>query len=258
MCVIIVATEKHPDIDHLEAAEKQNPHGGAIAWKDKDGFLRYKKDIDASEVEAIIFAEDPTFPYVIHFRITSSGGTRPELCHPFPVNHSVSLKTSWKGKSSLLFHNGTFREWKDMVAPHSGAKDFPKGRIWSDSRAIAWLAYKTKKNIFRFIDERIAILNQDGTVEYYGQFEHEDTFILSNDFHLKKKYDYTKTGIGYTRYGQTYTLAKNETWKKKLVTGENPIPNTSPHSTNYERQRQLDLIQEDELWMKHLNEMDGV
>jgi len=142
-----------------------------------------------------------------------------------------------------------------MVAPHSGAKDFPKGRIWSDSRAIAWLAYKTKKNIFRFINERIAILNQDGTVEYYGQFEHEDTFILSNDFHLKKKYDYTKTGIGYTHYGQTY---ENVTWKKKLVTEKNTIQNTLPHSTDYERQRQLDLIAEDDLWMKHLNEIDGV
>jgi len=196
MCVIIVTTEKHPTIDELEAAEITNPHGGAIAWKGDDGLLKYVKDIDAASVNKIILEENPQFPYIIHFRITSSGTTRPELCHPFPINHSVTLKTAWKGKSSLMFHNGTFSEWRQFVAPHSGTKDFPKGHIWSDSRAIAWLAYKTKKNIFKFINEKIAILNLDGTVEYYGDFTHEDTFIMSNTNHQKKYVTYTNT-VGY-------------------------------------------------------------
>lgn len=206
MCVIIVPTEKHPTIDELEAAEVTNPHGGGIAWRGSDGFLRYVKDIDAVDVMKIIEEEDPQFPYIVHFRITSSGTTRPELCHPFPVNHSVTLKTSWKGKSSLMFHNGTFPRWKEFIASHSGDKDFPKGHIWSDSRAIAWLAYKTKKNIFKFIDEKIAILNLDGTVEYYGNFSHEDTFIMSNTNHIRT-YGKTTNVCGYR--GDTY-----ETWSK--------------------------------------------
>jgi len=187
MCVIIIPTKKHPTLEELESAEATNPHGGGIAWKGADGLLRYVKDIDAKEVFGIIEEEEPQFPYITHFRITSSGTTRPELCHPFPINHSVTLKTTWKGKSSLMFHNGTFSDWKQFVAPHSGSKDFPKGRIWSDSRAIAWLTYKTNRNIFRFIKEKIAIINLNGTVECYGDFQQEDTFLMSNRNHLYRK-----------------------------------------------------------------------
>ena len=235
MCVIIVATEKHPTIDELEAAEKTNPHGGAIAWKGDDGLLHYVKDIDSDDVNKIIMEKSPPFPYIIHFRITSSGTTRPELCHPFPINHSVTLKTKWTGKSSVLFHNGTFRDWREMVASHSGDKDFPKGHIWSDSRAIAWLAYKTKKNIFKFIDEKIAILNLDGTVEYYGDFDHKDTFILSNTNHHKVVWKPKKYANHYQTW-RTPTIAKTT-------------------KTTAEEQAKADLEEEESLWQSYLGGM---
>ena len=243
MCVIIVPTEKHPTLDELEAAEVTNPHGGAIAWKHDDGLLRYIKDIDAADISDIINCENPQFPYIIHFRITSSGTTRPELCHPFPINHSVTMKTKWKGKSSLLFHNGTCSDWETMIAAHAGARDFPKGHIWSDSRALAWLAYKTRKKVFQFVHEKIAILNLDGTVEYFGRFDHEDSFIMSNTNHIKKYVtSYHDRGAGYLH------------WQNKKV-DEKKTKVGAQLDLTPEDQTRKDLSEEEALWTDYLSSM---
>ena len=197
MCVIIVPTERHPDTEELATAEEQNPHGGGIAWKDKNNKLNYEKAIKASRVMEIIEEENPQLPYVIHFRIASVGAVCHKLTHPFPVNQSVSLKKIWQGKSPLLFHNGTWRDWKSSVMPFSGVRDFPKGSIedWSDSRALAYLAYKTNRGIFNFIDEKVAILEKDGNVNMWGNWTKLDTIWYSNTHHVK-----THTyGIGYNR-----------------------------------------------------------
>ena len=156
MCVILIPTKRHPTPDELNDAQDSNPHGAGIAWKNQDGKLAYEKAIDAKRVWEIIETEKPKIPYVIHFRIASVGGVCDKLTHPFPVNQSVSLKKQWQGKSPLLFHNGTWTDWKEAVMPFSGHKDFPRGSLddWSDSRALAYLAYKTKRGFFNFIDEK--------------------------------------------------------------------------------------------------------
>tara|TARA_R100001530_G_scaffold36559_1_gene28402 strand:+ start:2964 stop:3668 length:705 start_codon:yes stop_codon:yes gene_type:complete len=187
MCVILVPTERHPTKEELIDAENQNPHGAGIAWRDKNGTMNYRKAINARTVMQIIEREKPQIPYIVHFRIASVGAVCKKLTHPFPVNHSVSLKQKWQGKSPLLFHNGTWRDWKTTLLPFSGNKDFPAGGLddWSDSRAIAYLAHKTNRGIFRFIDEKVAILEKNGVVNMHGKWEKQDTIWYSNTYHIK-------------------------------------------------------------------------
>ena len=193
MCVILVPTKRHPTPDELNDAQDSNPHGAGIAWKNQDGKLAYEKAIDAKRVWEIIETEQPKIPYVIHFRIASVGGVCDKLTHPFPVNQSVSLKKQWQGKSPLLFHNGTWSDWKEAVMPFSGHKDFPRGSLddWSDSRALAYLAYKTKRGFFNFIDEKVAIMEKNGEVNLYGSWRKNDTIWCSNLNHVRSKHTIT-------------------------------------------------------------------
>ena len=218
MCVILIPTKRHPTPEELNEAQDSNPHGAGMAWKDKDGKLSYEKAIDAKRIWEIINEEKPPIPYIVHFRIASIGEVCDKLTHPFPVNQSVSLKKQWQGKSQLLFHNGTWRDWKEAVMPFSGHKDFPKGNLsdWSDSRALAYLAYKTRRGFFNFIDEKVAIMEKNGEVNLYGDWKKHDTLWCSNLSHVKRTYTTRYTAAwsndywGNTGGNSTYNLRQSE------------------------------------------------
>jgi len=236
MCVILVPTKRHPKPKELNDAQEANPHGAGMAWKNKDGKLCYEKAIDAKRVYEIIEGENPKLPYIIHFRIASVGTVCDKLTHPFPVNQSVSLKKQSQGKSPLLFHNGTWRDWKEAIMPFSGHKDFPEGSLkdWSDSRALAYLAYKTKRGFFRFIDEKVAIMEKNGEVNIYGNWHKNDTIWCSNLNHVRPKHSVT--------YSRTSTIYGNNSLYDDYwgVGGENS--NHQTQASLYETQKLRDDI----------------
>ena len=220
MCVILVPTTNHPSTKTLAAAENSNPHGAGIAWKNKKGTLSYEKAIDAARVLEIIKKENPPLPYIIHFRIASIGDVCPKLTHPFPVNKKVHLKTTSKSENSLLFHNGTWREWQESIMPFSGESDFPDGTLedWSDSRALAYMTYKTNKGFLKFIDEKIAIMEPDGSVKIYGNWDKHKTIWSSNLNHVKTT---TYHGRDHYLYGD-----ENEYWGHSYQYGYGPFHRT--------------------------------
>jgi len=201
MCVILVPTKEHPPEETLYAAEKVNPHGGGIAWKNTKGKLSYEKAIDADRIIEIIKEKNPPIPYIIHFRIASVGEVCPKLTHPFPVNKQVKLKTKGTENKALLFHNGTWSEWKESIMPFSGAADFPEGSYhdWSDSRALAYMAYKTKRGFLKFIDEKIAIIEKNGNVDIYGTWHKRQGIWSSNLHHVRSENTY------HGNYGNNYS-----------------------------------------------------
>ena len=209
MCVILVPTKEHPSAEILTAAETVNPHGGGIAWRNNQGKLSYQKGIDTAKILEIIQEKNPPLPYVIHYRIASVGEVCPKLTHPFPVNKQVRLKTKGIENNALLFHNGTWSEWKESIMPFSGAKDFPEGNYhdWSDSRALAYMAYKTKRGFLKFIDEKIAIIEKNGNVDLYGYWKKHQDIWCSNLNHVRTDNTYYGNygnNYGYDDYGYEY------------------------------------------------------
>ena len=89
----------------------------------------------------------------------------------------------------------------------SGHKDFPQGSLkdWSDSRALAYLAYKTKRGFFRFIDEKVAIMEKNGEVNIYGDWHKNDTIWCSNLNHVRPKHSIT--------YNRTNTIYGNSSFQ---------------------------------------------
>jgi len=153
MCVVLIPEKRRPTDDEVERAFDANSAGAGIAWR-AGGFVHWEKGI--MEVEKMKeLCQTTPLPYIAHFRIPTEGGKRPSLCHPFPVEKTVSLDLIGKTKNYVLFHNGHWTEWKKMsleAAVISNTK-VPVGK-WSDTRAMAFVAAIYGIGILDFINEK--------------------------------------------------------------------------------------------------------
>lgn len=113
MCVIVQKPQNIdlPDDDILKKCFEKNPHGSGILLFRKDSnileihkgmmtFDDFKKTFDSLNIQK----EDEA---VFHFRITTSGGTSAENCHPFPISALINqLKATEITTPRAFVHNG--------------------------------------------------------------------------------------------------------------------------------------------------------
>ena len=102
MCIAIVKKINGSITDDaLIQSSRCNRDGGGYAFIDADGALQIKKGFfKVDEFLASYRAEEaifgPTSPFLIHFRIGTSGSIDKDNCHPFEYEHGA------------LIHNGIF------------------------------------------------------------------------------------------------------------------------------------------------------
>lgn len=160
MCVIMLASEgKRPSDQMVEDGYATNPKGAGVAWREtKSGrpLVRWEKGLDLQEAKKLI-AEVP-LPMVAHFRVDSCGGALKSLTHPFPIREDVPLTLSGESSGSVLFHNGHWTGWEFQVKDVAirGAFKIPPGK-WTDTRALAWMAFHLGSGILEFIDEKVVV-----------------------------------------------------------------------------------------------------
>lgn len=177
MCVIIIAETKRPTDDLLEQAAERNPNGGGIAWREEDN-VHWKKGIEVEEIS--LMCETLPLPFIVHFRIATTGSQRLNLSHPFPIEGDVSLALEGKAKH-VLFHNGTWHAWKHetMNTAAKYAVKIPGGK-WSDTRAIAWAAHLYGLGVLDMLDEKCAILGVKDLEIFGTGWTIRDGVITSN------------------------------------------------------------------------------
>lgn len=171
MCVIMTVENERerPTQAELEAAADANPHGAGIAWVEK-GAVKFRKvgPVDIEQVIALAL-KVPT-PFVVHFRITSSGETTAQLSHPFPLRLTEPLALAGRA-DAVLFHNGTWRDYKRYVlsAVASTGRSLGDGPM-SDTRGIAYLATVGGRAVLATIpdENKLAVLSKDGKVTRHG------------------------------------------------------------------------------------------
>jgi hypothetical protein len=161
MCVIIACESKRPTLKMLKDAQKANPNGSGIAWV-KDGKVNFIKGLGLKVKDIFEITEKLPFPFVIHFRIASSGEVSDALCHPFLIQRDAPLTLHGKAKA-VLFHNGTWSEWQKytMETACRSLMPVPNGN-WNDTRAMAWMAAILGYGILDIIDEKTVVLTKDG------------------------------------------------------------------------------------------------
>ena len=106
MCVILVATEKRVQRDEMSDAALIHADGAGIAWLDPKGRgWRYFKGTTKQAYEKVAkLAAVVQLPYMLHYRMASSGGVSPKLAQPFPVTDS--LKGTAGFMTAGIAHNG--------------------------------------------------------------------------------------------------------------------------------------------------------
>ncbi len=196
MCVILaLETQKELDsltLEILKSAESMNPDGNGYATL-INGKVVFEKSVTMDLIWQKIQDKEIVAPCIIHARITSVGKTLPELCHPFVVNESShnALNGTIKDDESVLFHNGTFSEYKDLVlqtAMGSG-RHLPSGAM-SDTRGLAFCLQTLGIEALEYIDtgfNKFAVLNSKG-LKKFGSWVDVNGISSSNNY-----YDTTKT-----------------------------------------------------------------
>ena len=201
MCIIAVkpAGVKMPATKTIENMWYNNPDGAGIMYASngvvhiEKGFMKLKSLKTAlKRLEEKV--DIVTTPIILHFRITTSGGTSPENCHPFPVSEKLPLLQMRKSRAPLaVAHNGiidikpskkdisdTMEYIISQLAPlYQLRKDFYKHEAG-------------KKLIYNFIKSKMVFLDKEGRIETIGDFITSDDGLLYSNTSYKARTLYYK------------------------------------------------------------------
>ena len=117
MCIICAkpAGVKFPKNEYIENMWDGNDDGAGIMWVSnnkvhiKKGFMKLK-DFKRFLGKLKKRYDIDKIPVVMHFRITTHGGTKPENTHPFPITSKIKNLQALEICTDLgVAHNGTIK-----------------------------------------------------------------------------------------------------------------------------------------------------
>jgi predicted glutamine amidotransferase len=127
MCIIAIKKEgvDMPSDAIIKKMFRTNKDGAGYAIKKKrsklvkvsKGHMTIDAFMKAIKKEKI----NKTDIVVMHFRITTAGGTSPNLTHPFIADKNVEMAESLEASTDqlVMFHNGTISDYKGVVEKRS-------------------------------------------------------------------------------------------------------------------------------------------
>jgi len=201
-----------------------NPDGSGICWAE-NGKIHLCKGMmtlpnlmkKINQLKSRLCLRDTAL--IIHFRITTHGGTNQQMTHPFPISASIPQLKQLKMKTDLCCaHNGIISSVTPRAKDVSDTAEFIASRL-SLIRKIVPDFYKNK-NCMKLIEEEIkskmAFLTPSGNIYTVGKFvKEEDGSLFSNDSYKARTYYYS-SDYGYRSgyYGKRYGnySAYGSTW----------------------------------------------
>lgn len=209
MCVIAAkpAGVKFPGEETLNNMFWNNPDGAGYMYAEKGVVyiqkgLMTRDDFGASINRLKAKKDLDKLPMVMHFRITTHGGTKPENTHPFPVTESVGALQKRKMKCSLgVAHNGIID-----ITPRKGISDtmeYVVSQLGPLYKAVP--KFYENKDLMRMvsnaIDSKMAFLTGAGKIYTIGSFT-EDSGIK-----------YSNQSFKYPRSFTQYSIAGYGSWE---------------------------------------------
>lgn len=219
MCVICCkpAGINMPKDEYIENMWFRNPDGAGLMYVADckvhiiKGFMEYEDFMGALE-ELKETYDLKKLPVVMHFRITTHGGTKPENTHPFPITDSVGMLSKLMQITDIgVAHNGIID-----ITPRKGISDtmeyiisqlYPLSRACPKFYENKWLM----KMVSNAIDSKMAFLPSTGEIYTIGAFQKEDGILYSNNSYkcpgYYKDFSYNKSGLmlpdGWESYDRT-------------------------------------------------------
>ena len=200
MCLLAVCKERALTYTEFTNAWTSNPHGAGFGWVEqgkcvaRKGMMEHLKAWDEYQHIA------KHLPHVAHFRRASVGPVNPHLTHPFQVTYTSPLALEYCSSKPLLFHNGTWSEWRTammLIELLSGPRE---GEL-SDTRVMAIYLSRAGIEKIHSISEKTAVVTPQGVI-HSGQFTEESGVLFSNGSY----------GKGYTFPTSIYSTPPEPLW----------------------------------------------
>lgn len=186
MCIIVAkpAGIQCPSLETLETCFNSNPDGAGLMWADGDqvriikGFMAF--DEFSSTLNAL--GDVTNTGLVMHFRITTHGGTRPECCHPFPLtDDDTALRALDICAPVGVAHNGVIAGM-DTDAKTSDTMAYIRDVLAPLQRMAGdLLASDDAMTVVEStVGSKLAFLEPDGAITTVGDFIEENGVFFSN------------------------------------------------------------------------------
>lgn len=212
MCVIVYKPvgQNEPTISILEKCFKINPDGAGymlplnnkvVIRKGFMTFEEFKKDyydfIYKNEIDVV------KTPIVYHFRITTQGGVKRELTHPYPICDTYEEMRKCVNTCDIaLAHNGvislTSQNWyyRKEQPTYNDTMTFIKD--YASLLIANNLYFASHKNTCILLERligasRLAIMNKLGYVKLIGEFVKRDGIFYSNNHVFETPRTYVST-----------------------------------------------------------------
>lgn len=188
MCIIAAKAKgvKMPSEETLRNMWDNNDDGAGFMYA-KDGYVYVDKgymDYQAfyNALQRLSKTVDLTqTALVMHFRITTHGGTKAANTHPFPITDSVGMLQKLRLKTKLaVAHNGII-----PVKPRKGISDtmeYIAGQLAPLAKALPsfYRNPHTLEMIANATDSKLAFLDAKGDIYTVGDFVEDDGVLYSN------------------------------------------------------------------------------
>ena len=148
---------------------------------------------------------------VMHFRITTQGGTSPENCHPFPItDDEKKLKATYLKCNDVAFaHNG-------IISLYSMRDDKGMSDTMLLSKELLYPLFNYNKKFYKqkhnqeLIEEiigtdKIAFLDNEEKIITIGEFKEDEGVLYSNLNHKKNNGYYNYNYNDYDYYNDNYS-----------------------------------------------------
>ena len=216
MCIAIAKPigVEIPNDDILTNCFNNNPDGAGFAFNHNNevvirkGYMKLKDFLDA------FHKYDKKFNFknrgvLIHTRITTHGGTNPQMCHPFPINSDEgALKKIEYCSPFAIVHNGIISltsgeatKKKDMsdtaIFVQKYLTKIAKNKNWFNNKANIEL-------IEELIDSKMAVLNGNGKIIMTSGFTEDNGIFYSNSSYKENRYKKVYNWDWYDDYSYDY------------------------------------------------------
>jgi hypothetical protein len=168
MCVIVLVNNEaqRPSNTMVDMMWDKNGDGGGAAWRGPDpdnpgsNLVHWEKGVmkEPGRERMKELAKTLPPPFVLHFRIATSGGVKPSMCHPFPIDQRGINTLTGSTAGHVLFHNGSAKDWEKearALAISTGIT-IPAGK-WSDTRGLAWICSILGPGYMEFLPDQKGI-----------------------------------------------------------------------------------------------------
>lgn len=201
MCIVVYKKEGvgMPSTDILKKCFQNNSDGAGYMFAHhntviiRKGYMTFKAFDKALKSDVKAFGD--RCPYVLHFRISTQGGTRRDCTHPFPVSESMDeLRRLHCTTHTGVAHNGiisltsnykkqiTYSDTMEFITDYLSLIIGEKNYYYKNARSL--------KLINRLADSKLAILSADGHCELIGTGWIEDEKIFYSNGSYRESYTY--------------------------------------------------------------------